>query len=125
VAAWTALALAGLAIAVTVTYTATRLVGEHIGLSAEPRIEGSRLVAPAPSARPVAGGSTDAVPDVRRAARIVGTGVAAVDRPAAPPSTTEVHPPTDREHGDDGDARGVRQSDHAEDAHSGRSDDDD
>ena len=49
--AWLALALAGLAIAVGVTYAATRLVGEHIGLSAEPQMEGSRLVAPASSAQ--------------------------------------------------------------------------
>jgi hypothetical protein len=92
--AWTALALAGLAIAVTVTYTATRLVGEHIGLSAEPRVEGSRLIAPTSRTRSITGGP----PDVRRAARIVGARVSA----AAGPSAATAQPPPSGENGDEG-----------------------
>jgi len=97
--AWAALAIAGLLIAVGVSFAASRLASPNIGLSSEPITAGSKL-APArtsadkPAARP------KKRPKKKKPTPTVTT-------PAVPPATPPVAPPpVSDDHGGDDDSSG-------------------
>ena len=106
--AWAALAIAGVLIAVGVSYAASRLASPDVGLSSEPITAGSKL-APARTveARPPAAKEKPKKKKPRkRPSRPTTT------TPAAPPTgTTDSTPPrrraTDRRHGGDDDNSGA------------------
>jgi hypothetical protein len=98
IAAWTLAAVAGLVLAVAISYAASTLSSQHVGLSSEPLTAGDRLVpreTRTPTARPTAAPT----------ARPTGTATPAGSPPAptatAPPATPPAPPAGDDSGGDD------------------------
>ena len=85
---WAAAALAGLALAVGITYAAGTLSSQRIGLSSEPLSAGDRLVAPSA---------------VRRPPRTMPQPVPRPRRPASPTTTAPPGGPGEAEDGGAGD----------------------